>query len=82
MLEDHERGETDLIELSIDTGDTEPRRCAPRRMPFVVREEVARQLKAMQEAHVIKPSTSPWASSVVMVRKKDEVIVSALTTDI
>ena len=40
-------------------------------MPFTVKEEVAQQLKAMQEAHVIQPSTSPWASPVVMVRKKD-----------
>ena len=40
-------------------------------MPFAVREEVARQLKNMQEAHVIQQSTSPWASPVVMVRKKD-----------
>ena len=37
-------------------------------MPFAVREEVSRQLKAMQEARVIKPSTS----QVVMVRKKDD----------
>ena len=40
-------------------------------MPFAVREEVARQLRKMQEAHIIQPSTSPWASPVVMVRKKD-----------
>ena len=40
-------------------------------MAFTVREEVARQLKKMQEARVIQPSSSPWASPVVMVRKKD-----------
>ena len=70
-LEEHEHGETNLVEFSIETGDADPRRCAPRRMPFAVREEVARQLKKMQEAHVIQPSTSPWASPVVMVCKKD-----------
>ena len=70
-LEDHERGETDLVEFTIETGDADPQRCAPRRMPFAVREEVARQLRKMQEAHIIQPSTSPWASPVVMVRKKD-----------
>ena len=70
-LEELERGETGFVEFAIETGDAEPKRCAPRRMPFAVREEVARQLKAMQEAHVIRPSNSPWASLVVMVRKQD-----------
>ena len=70
-LEEHECGETDLIKFNIETGAADPRRCAPRRMPFAVREEVARQLKSMQEGHVIQPSSSPWASPVVMVRKKD-----------
>jgi len=40
-------------------------------MPFTVRQEVARQLKRMQETDVIQPSNSPWASPVVLVRKKD-----------
>ena len=70
-LEDDERGETDLIEMSIETGEAEPRKCAPRRMPFAVRGEVARQLQRMQTAGVIQPSSIPWASPVVMVRKKD-----------
>ena len=33
----------------------------PGRMPFVVRQEVARQLKNMQEEGVISPSSSHWA---------------------
>ena len=70
-LEEGERGETDLVELHIDTGEAEPRRCPPRRMPFTVREEVAKQLDKMQAAGVIEPSISPWSSPVVMVRKKD-----------
>ena len=40
-------------------------------MPFAVREEVAQQLKDMQRNGVAQPSSSPWASPVVMVRKKD-----------
>ena len=59
------------MEMTIETGNAEPCKCAPRRMPFVVREEVARQLDLMQAAEVIEPSTSPWASPVVMVRKKN-----------
>ena len=70
-LEEHERGETNLVKMEIDTGDAHPRRCAPRRVPFALREEMARQIDNMQTAKVIQPSASPWASPVVMVRKKD-----------
>ena len=70
-LEPGERGETDLVEMEIDTGDASPRRQPVRRMPFAVRREVARQLREMQQSGVIRPSSSPWASPVVMVRKKD-----------
>ena len=70
-LDDQERGETNLVEMEIHTGEEAPRRAAARRMPFAVRQEVARQLRTMQEAGVIEPSNSPWSSPVVMVRKKD-----------
>ena len=70
-LEDRERGETDLIQLEIDTGNAPPNKQHPRRMPFSVREEVAKQLKKMQEMAVIQPSKSPWSSPIVLVRKKD-----------
>lgn len=70
-LEEGERGETGIVQLEIDTGDAPPRRQPPRRMPFVVRQEVAKQLKQMQKAGVVQPSCSPWSSPVVMVRKRD-----------
>ena len=70
-IDESDRGETRLAELKIDTGEAQPRKQVVRRMPFVVRQEVAKQLKRMQEIGVIQPSKSPWASPVVMVRKKD-----------
>ena len=70
-LEDNERGETNLLEMEIDTGDAPPKKQRPRRVPFAVRQEISRQLKKMQEAQVIRPSKSPWASPVVLVRKRD-----------
>ena len=70
-LEEGERGETDLVQAHISTGDAAPRRQAMRRMPFTVRQEVAKQLKSMQDLGVIVPSESPWASPVVLVQKKD-----------
>ena len=59
-LEDGERGEMDLVELKIDTGDAAPIKQQVHRMPFAVRQEVAHQLREMQEAKVISPSNSPW----------------------
>ena len=70
-LEEHERGETGILTMDIDTGDARPKKLPMRRMPFAVRREVAKQLRSMQQAGVIRPSSSPWASPVVMVRKRD-----------
>ena len=70
-LDDAERGETDWVTIEIHTGDARPIRQPIRRMPLPVRSEVARQLHKMQERGVIQPSASPWASPVVLVRKKD-----------
>ena len=70
-LVEGERGETGLTEIHIDTGAAAPRKQPVRRVPFAVRQEVAKQLRRMQEDGVIQPSSSPWASAIVLVRKKD-----------
>ena len=70
-LSDNERGETDLVQMEIDTGDAYPKKQPTRRVPFALRQEVARQLEKMQENGVIQPSISPWASPVVLVKKRD-----------
>ena len=70
-LEEDERGETDMIEFEINTGDELPRKQAARRIPYAARQEVAEQLERMQKIGVIKPSKSPWSSPVVLVRKRD-----------
>ena len=70
-LEEGERGETGLVQMEIDTGDARPKKQQVRRMPPAVRQEVTRQLEKMQREGVIEPSNSPWASPVVLVRKRD-----------
>ena len=70
-LEDGERGEKGMVQMTIDTGDYEPKRQPARRTPFAARKEIAHQLRSMQDQGVIRPSSSPWASPVVLVRKKD-----------
>lgn len=44
---------------------------APRRIPIYQKEEVSQELKRMLDVGVIKPSKSPWASPIVIVRKSD-----------
>ena len=68
---DDERGETDLVEFKIETGDASPKKQAARRIPFAARLEIARQLEEMQKNKTIKPSKSPWVSPVVLVKKRD-----------
>ena len=70
-IEDKERGETNLTQFQIDTGNALPKKQPLQRTPFAVRQEVARQLKDMQQTGVIQPSNSPWASPIVLARKKD-----------
>ena len=70
-LEEDERGETDMIEFEINTGDELPRKQVARRLPYAACQEVVDQLDRMQRIGVIKPSNSPWSSPVVLVRKRD-----------
>ena len=51
--EEGERGETEEVELHIDTGDSRPKSQPPRRVPFAVRQEIARQLRQMQHSGII-----------------------------
>ena len=64
-------GHTDAVEHNIDTGDTQPVRCAPRRMSpqKIKREEVC--IEEMLSGGQIEPSESPWSAPVVLVTKKD-----------
>ena len=70
-LDESDRGETDLIQLEIDTGEAPPIKQSFRRMPYAAREEVANQLHKMRKMNVVQPSKSPWASPVVLVKKKN-----------
>ena len=67
----HDLGRTDKLEHRIFTGDASPRRQRVRRIPPSRRKEVQELLTGMLKNKVIQPSNSPWASPVVLVRKKD-----------
>ena len=64
-------GHTDAVEHTIDTGDSPPVRCAPRRMSpqKIKQEEVC--VDEMLSGGQIEPSDSLWSAPVVLVTKKD-----------
>ena len=70
-LQDSELGHTNLVEHKVDTGDHPPIKQPVRRIPFVYRDKIAKMVEEMEQTGVIQPSSSPWASPVVLVPKKD-----------
>ena len=66
-----ELGETHLISHHIDTGEAVPIKQRPYRTAPACNAEIERQVNDMLLHGVIEPSTSPWSSPVVLVKKKD-----------
>ena len=64
-------GFTDLVQHRIHVGDHSPIKSKPYRVPFSQRPITEEQIKTMLEKSIIRPSTSPWSSNVVLVAKKD-----------
>ncbi|KAA3678006.1 uncharacterized protein DEA37_0008956 [Paragonimus westermani] len=64
-------GRTHFVRHRIDTGEAHPIRQAARRLPVHLQGQVEQLLTDMLEKGIIRPSTSPWASPVVLVKKKD-----------
>ena len=40
-------------------------------MPFAVQQEIQCQIQVMEVIGAVQPSDSPWASPIILVRKKD-----------
>ena len=68
---DHDLGKTHIVEMDIDTGDNSPVRQRPYRCALTQRATIDKHIDAMLSANIIRSSTSPWASPVVIVPKKD-----------
>ena len=64
-------GHTDLVKHKIVTETDLPIKQPVRRPPLHLRGEAQKEVDRMLEHGVIEPSESPWASPVVLVRKKD-----------
>ena len=68
---EHGRVDPKIVEHSINTGDHPPIKQASRRVPFAVRGEVTKMINNMLADNVVQESASPWASPIVLAKKKD-----------
>ncbi|UYV72261.1 hypothetical protein LAZ67_9002385 [Cordylochernes scorpioides] len=64
-------GRTNVTQHRIDTGGASPVKQLPRRLSMTRRNEVDKLIEELTEQDVIERSSSPWASPVVLVKKKD-----------
>ena len=70
-LSDADIGRTEMIQHHINTQSAKPIKQAPRRLPFHHHKEVKKLVESMLDNKVIEPSNGPWASPIVLVKKKD-----------
>ena len=68
---DEDVGRTNIVKHKINTGTHDPVKQPPRRLPVSMQEEVKGHIADMLQRGVIEPSTSPWSSAIVLVKKKD-----------
>ena len=68
---DEDLGRTGIIRHKINTRDAHPIKQPLRRLPVHMNDEADKQIDEMLKKDVIQPSSSPWASGIVMVTKKD-----------
>nr|VZI34397.1 unnamed protein product [Spirometra erinaceieuropaei] len=64
-------GRTRKVQHTINTGDAKPIWQSPCRIPVRFRAEVDKIIDELLKAHIIQPSSSPWASPIALVPKKD-----------
>ncbi|MCG8112852.1 MAG: RNase H-like domain-containing protein [Candidatus Thiodiazotropha taylori] len=64
-------GKTSVVKHKIYVGDSQPIRQRPRRAPRAFASEEDKIIEEQLKSGVIRESTSPWASPLVYVRKKD-----------
>ena len=70
-LSPEELGRTNWVQHTVDTGEAAPIRMRPYRVPEAQKEKIEKCIDDMLDQGVIRPSTSPWASPVVLVKKPD-----------
>ena len=69
--DDLDLGRPSIVKHSIKVNDSVPFKEWYRHIPPGMYEEVKVHMQEMLDVGAIRPSNSPWASAVVLVRKKD-----------
>ena len=70
-MTDKELGQTETVEMRIDTGDQPPIKLRPYRTPIHKRKLVEEAVNEMMDSGMIERSNSPWSFPIVIVEKKD-----------
>ncbi|GBM86428.1 Transposon Ty3-I Gag-Pol polyprotein [Araneus ventricosus] len=68
---DADVGRCNMTQHRINTGDHPPIKQYPRRLPLARKEEADNLVKEMVDNGIIEESSGPWASPIVLVKKKD-----------
>ncbi|GBM66799.1 Transposon Ty3-I Gag-Pol polyprotein [Araneus ventricosus] len=68
---DADVGHCNMTQHRINTGDHPPIKQYPRRLPLSRKEEADHLVKDMVDNGIIEESSGPWASPIVLVKKKD-----------
>ncbi|GBM35397.1 Retrovirus-related Pol polyprotein from transposon 297 [Araneus ventricosus] len=68
---DADVGHCNMTQHRINTGDHPPIKQYPRRLPLARKEEADHLVKDMLDNGIIEESSGPWASPIVLVKKKD-----------
>ena len=68
---EYDIGRTPWVKHYVDTDDHRPIRQPLRRHPFEHLEMIDRQVEEMVRNDIIESASCPWASNVVLVRRKD-----------
>ena len=63
-------GETNVIQHRVKLTDDTPIRCKLYPLPYALREELQNEVDSMLEMGVVRRSKSPYASPIMMVKKK------------
>ena len=64
-------GKANVIEHKIDFTDDRPFRCKPYTLPYAKGDEIREEIKNMMDTGIVRESSSPYASPLVVVEKKD-----------
>ena len=64
-------GKSNVIQNQITLTDSTPIRYKPYPLPYAIRENLKTEIQEMLDLGIIRASTSPYASPIVIVKKKD-----------